>query len=151
MSHARQQIRDAVAAAVTGLATTGSSVHKTRMFKFEDDDLPALGVYTLSEDIERDTMKSSRQRRMLRVAVQIAVKQVSAVDDAIDDIAVEVEEALETAHAGRSGVWGKILDFALDSATITMSGDGDTRALGMVLAYTAVYRTVEGAPETIID
>ena len=54
MSHARQQIRDAVVAAVTGLATTGASVHKTRMFKFEDDDLPALGVYTLSEDIERE-------------------------------------------------------------------------------------------------
>lgn len=151
MSHARQQIRDAVATAVTGLSITGANVSKTRMFRFENDECPALSVYTLSEEIERDTMKPSRLRRILRVAVQIAVKQTDAIDAEIDDIAVEVETALEAAHAGGAGVWSQILDFALDSATITMSGDGDTRALGMVLAYTAVYRTVEGAPETIID
>ena len=62
MSHARQQIRDAVATAVTGLSITGANVSKTRMFRFENDECPALSVYTLSEEIERDTMKPSRLR-----------------------------------------------------------------------------------------
>ena len=59
MSHARQQIRDAVATAVTGLSIIGANVSKTRMFRFENDECPALAVYTLSEEIERDTNRDN--------------------------------------------------------------------------------------------
>lgn len=148
--HARQQIREAVKAAVTGLSITGSNVFTTRMHKFEDAGLPALAIYTLQEESDRDTIGTRKQERMLRVAVEIAVKQVSDTDEALDDIAAEVESALETTWQGGVGLWGLLRDFTLNSSVITMSTEGDQRSLGLVLTYTAIYRTVEGEPETII-
>ena len=151
--HARQQIREAVKAAVTGLSITGANVFTTRMHKFEDANLPALAIYTLQEEVYRDTMGPAgvrRQERMLRVAIEIAVKQVSDTDEALDDIAAEVEGAIETTWQGGAGLWALLRDFTLNSSVITMSTEGDQRALGLVLTYTAIYRTVEGEPETII-
>jgi hypothetical protein len=148
--HARQQIRDAVATALTGLSATGSNVFKTRVHKLEQETLPALLVYTLQEDAERETIGARKQQRALRVGVEIAVQQVSGIDAELDDIAVEVENALETAWQAASGIWASIRDLQLNSSVISMSGEGEQRALGMVLTYTVLYRTAEGVPETII-
>ena len=46
MAHARKQIRDAAAAAVTGLATTGGNVFVGRATRVPASELPALLVYT---------------------------------------------------------------------------------------------------------
>lgn len=148
--HAREQIRSAVATALTGLSATGSNVFMTRLHKFQATELPALAIYTLQEEVERATMGSRSQERALHVAVDIAIQQVSNVDSALDDISADVEDAMETAWQAGSGIWGTILDLTLNSSVVTMSGEGDQRALGMVLTYTVLYRTVEGEPETII-
>lgn len=150
MSHARQQIRDAVATAVTGLATTGSNVFKTRVHKLEQQSLPAVIVYTLQEDAQRETLSPRKQSRMVRVALDIAVQQIDAADAALDMIAAEIEVALEAAWQSRAGVWDFIRDITLNSTAIAMTGEGEQRALGMVLTYTCNYRTLEGAPETLI-
>jgi len=49
MSHARQQVRDAVVTAVTGLTTTSTRVYASRVYPH--DSLPSLAVYTLEEEI----------------------------------------------------------------------------------------------------
>ena len=136
MSHARQQIRDAVATAVTGLATTGSNVFKTRVHKLEQQSLPAVIVYTLQEDAQRETLSPRKQSRMVRVALDIAVQQIDAADAALDMIAAEIEVAVEAAWQGRAGAWEFIRDITLNSTAIAMTGEGEQRALGMVLTYT---------------
>lgn len=146
--HARAQIRAAVAAAVTGLERTGGNVFTTRLHKLEQQTLPALLVYTLSETSERDSLgPSPGQTRVLRVAVEIAVQQIATdgLDDILDDIAAEIETAID----GNAGLAALVKDVTLDSTTITMSGEGDQRALGMVLAFSAFYRTREGDPSTL--
>lgn len=149
--HARQQIRDAVATAVTGLSATGANVFKTRIHKLEQETLPALLVYTLQEEVAFETMTRPRaQQRVLRVAIEIAVQQVLGTDDALDDIAVAVEEAIDAAITAGAGIWATLRNVTLDSSVVTMSGEGEQRALGMVITYTVLYRTAEGAPETII-
>lgn len=147
MSHARQQIRDAVVTAVTGLATTGSNVFRTRVHPLEEQMLPALLVYTLDETSEPDAMGSSRGLdRSLRVAVEVAVQQLADIDNTMDTIAAEVE----TAIAANTGLAALVRDISLDSTTIVRSGEGEQRALGMQMAFTALYRTRRGAPETLI-
>lgn len=148
--HAREQIRSAVVTALTGLSTTGSNVFATRIHKLQATELPALAIYTLQEVVERETMKPRKQERSLRLAIDVAIQQVSDVDGALDDIAAEVEAAMETAWQAGSGIWASIRDLALNSSVVTMSGEGDQRALGMEITYTVLYRTAEGAPETII-
>ena len=56
MAHARQQIREAVLAAVTGLATTGANVFVNKITPQEAESLPNLLVYTNGEQSEADAM-----------------------------------------------------------------------------------------------
>ncbi|MEY2654030.1 MAG: hypothetical protein RLZZ524_1058, partial [Pseudomonadota bacterium] len=48
-NHLRQQIREAVAGAVTGLTTTGARVYQGRVYPLEDAQLPGLTVSSLAE------------------------------------------------------------------------------------------------------
>lgn len=58
MPHVRTQIRGVVATTLTGLATTGARVHPSRLWPLQKADLPALLVYTTSDqvDYERSTI-----------------------------------------------------------------------------------------------
>jgi len=96
MSHARQQIREAVATAVTGLTTTGSAVYETRVYAF--DVVPCLAVYTPSEEVwETDQAMgsdSNKQTRALSVVVEARTKKATLFDDQLDTICAEVEAAV---------------------------------------------------------
>jgi hypothetical protein len=90
-THARQQIREATATALTGLTTTGSRVFQSRMVPQES--LPCLLVTTNSEEINPQTI-GNRQERMLELVVHGYAKQTATVDDVLDQIALEVETAM---------------------------------------------------------
>ena len=51
-NHIRQQIRERVGTTLTGLTTTVSNVFKSRVYNLEDSKLPAIIIYTKSEDSE---------------------------------------------------------------------------------------------------
>jgi hypothetical protein len=147
MSHARKQIRDAVAIAVTGLALTGGNVFKTRIRPLEEESLPALLIYTMNEASDLLTMgPNGRVGRELRVAIEVALKQLSNVDDTLDEIAAQVEVAIATNSSLKTLT--KIIK--VTSTTIGKSGEGDQVALGMILEFTAEYHTSRLDPETII-
>lgn len=91
MSHARQQIRDAVVTTLTGLATTGSRVYSGRVHPL--DVLPALTVWTPDERIEYDAMGTT-QSRLLVLVVEGRARATASLDDTLDTIAAEVEAAM---------------------------------------------------------
>ena len=90
MPHVRQQIRDQVAALLTGLITTGDRVFKSRMRP--QDQLPCLLVITADEDVE--TGSSGSMDRTLSVVVRGFAKGNAGLDDTLDQIALEVETVL---------------------------------------------------------
>jgi len=97
MAHVRKMIRDNITSTLTGLSTTGSNVFQTRLFSLGENKLPAICVYTKAEASEYATMTRPRTLiRSLDVAVEFFVKSTANVDDAIDQIALEIEEALYT-------------------------------------------------------
>ena len=94
-NHIRQQIRERVRTTLTGLTTTGSNVYQSRVYNLEDSKLPAIIIYTKSEDSELLEMGSSRtMQRNLSLVVEAYVKANSNYDDTIDTIAKEVEAAM---------------------------------------------------------
>ena len=108
MTHVRQQIRDDIVTTLTGLATTGSNVFRSRIFPLEETNLPALCIYTKSEASEYDTIGLPRSvNRVLDVAVEAYVKGVSNYDNTLDTIAVEVEDniGLDLVNTGRVEVY----------------------------------------------
>lgn len=100
MSHPRTQIRAAVVALLTGLPITGANVFASRVRPFHDSELPALNVLTGGSNEQQLNLAGSGASQLdLTLTVEIRVKQADGVDDAIDDIAEEVELAMQTAPA----------------------------------------------------
>jgi hypothetical protein len=116
MAHVRKLIRDNVTTTLTGLSTTGSNVFQTRLFSLGENKLPAICIYTKSEAVEYVTITRPRtQIRTLDVAVEFFVKGTANVDDAIDAVALEIEEALYADPTrGGNAKDTKITDFEAD-------------------------------------
>lgn len=147
MAHVRKNIRDNITTTLTGLATTGSNVFQTRLFPIEESKVPALCIYTKSEQTEFATMARPRtQMRELEVMVEAYIKGTSELDNTIDTIAVEVEEAL-SADVTRGG-YAK--DTRITSVDIEFNGDAE-QSVGVARFTVAVdYATLENDIEAAV-
>ena len=95
MAHLRKQIRDNVVTALTGLSTTGSRVYASRVYPMAAANLPGLCVYAKSEEVETTTITRPRtQLRTLTLSVEGFAVATSGLDNTLDAISLEVEEAL---------------------------------------------------------
>jgi hypothetical protein len=118
MSHLRQLIRSNIVTAVTGLSATASRVYQTRIYPLEQSKLPGLCVYTRSESTEYVTIGlPRRQERTLEVVVEIYASALSGLDNTLDNISAQIEEALAT-DITRGG-------YAKDTKVIAFEADFD--------------------------
>jgi hypothetical protein len=146
MKHARQRIREAIAAALTGLATTGARVYVGRDLPLDaDTELPALCIYTRQDTPDYELATMTREvYRALEVTVNGYAK--STTDDELDKIAAEVETAI---YADQT-FGGLALGMSLGEQTIEATDEGD-RIVGRVeMLFTVAYRVAEGAPEAAL-
>ena len=147
MAHVRETIRSNIVTVLTGLTTTGSNVFESRHYPLETGNLPALCIYTLTEETEYATMTVPRtQLRTLNVAVEAYVQSTSSIDNTIDTIAVQVEEALD-ADLTRGG---NAKDTQVTAVDIDYSTEGD-QPLGIAKFNVVVlYETLENDVETAV-
>lgn len=148
MAHVRKQIRDAVITAVTGLTTTASNVFATRVYPLASAKLPGLCVYTAGEDADLEIMGSNRTlMRSLEVIIEAYAQGTTTVDDTLDTISKEIEEAL----AADAGVDALVKDIYLTRTDIDLDGGEGEKVTGAArLTFRAVYRTAENDVETAI-
>lgn len=145
MSHARQQIREAVATLVTGLTTTGSNVFQSRFYRVQASELPALFIYSTDESIERETIGTGPYlRRELSIQIEGMAKALDNLDDTLDTIGEEVEDALGgQLPAG-------VDDFRISSVSIDYSGEGEQPVGVIRMDFVARYQTAEDNSGSII-
>ena len=146
-NHIRQQIRERVGTTLTGLSTTGSNVYQSRVYNLENSDLPALIIYTRSEDTELLEMGSTRTlERNLSLVVEAYVKANSNYDDTIDTIAKEIESAMgaDVTHNNLAR------DSFLDSTEINYNGEGEQPIAVMTMVYNINYQTTEVAEDVAL-
>lgn len=136
MPHARQTLREAAAALVTGLASTGARVFQSRMVP--QTTLPCLLVVTNNETVDASAYEAQYERH-LDVVITGLAKASANVDDVLDQIALEVETAL--AANQRFVLSGIEIDF--DEALEKPVGR-------IAMTYSARYFTDAGAPGTIL-
>ena len=147
MAHVRKLIRDNITSTLTGLSTTGSNVFQTRFYPLAEAKLPALSIYTKSETTEYGTVNPPRtQIRTLDVTVEAYVSANTNVDDTLDTIAVEVEEALYT-DLTRGGYAKKTEITSFDA---DFSGDGENPVGVGRFSIEVVYVTLENDIETAV-
>lgn len=147
MAHVRKQIRDAVVTAVTGLSTTGSNVYRTRVYPIASGKLPGLAVYTNAETSTNETVTIPRTKsRTLEMVVECYVSGTANLDNTLDTIAVEVEEAL-TADVTLGGL---AKDTQLTTTEIELVGEGESVAGLIRLTFEIMYSTLENDVETAV-
>jgi len=145
MAHVRKAIREHVVTTITSLSTTGSNVYETRYFPLQTGNLPALIVYTLDETVEDYTLgqNTRTQFRALNLIIEAHCRGTANIDDTLDTIAEEVEEAMVT-DITRGG-------HAKDTKLVATEVDFDTASQKtglMRLTYLISYNTVENAVQT---
>lgn len=147
-THARQQVREAVAKALQNLPTTGTRVFTGRPDPLTPQEMPGLVVTTPNEQISDDFSSFSGGAVKYGRSMAILVTAYDAgrpIDDRLDRMALEIEQAL-----GADPTLGGILK-TLDLVRTDVSVDEATKRIGqLTLAFEAIYRTARGAPQTII-
>jgi hypothetical protein len=147
MAHVRKQIRSAMVTALTGLTTTGSNVFESRVYDLASAKLPAIAVYSVNENLAYQSIGSNRlQLRSSIFGVEIYVKSASGYDATLDQITVEVEEAL---YANRT-FGGLAQDMKVMSLNTEVSDQGDMPIIYGTLEVEIQYQTDENDPETAI-
>ena len=145
MAHVRKQIRDAIVTALTGLTTTGSNVFRSRIYPLEQAKLPGICIFTRSEAVEFDTLTMARSiNRVLDVQVEAYVSATANYDNTLDQIAVEVEEALSADVT----FGGLAKDTQVTAFEADFSGDGEQPVAVGRFTVTVQYRTAENDVET---
>lgn len=147
MAHVRKTIREYFGTNLTGLATTGSNVYESRVYTLQENTLPSLIVYTKSESSEPVVIGTDRlMSRELQVIVEGYCKLTANFDDLIDQISLEVEEAI----AADRTLGGLAKDTYLESTEIDFTGEGDKPVGFVTLSYLTNYYVQETNPDIAV-
>ncbi len=144
--HVRKQIRNAAKGVLQGLATTGDRVYISRVYPLAKANLPGLLVFTPAEDSAREDSPTDLMRDMI-LQVHGVVAISGNLEDEMDDIALEVEVALD--GLGLAGL-AKIYH-GIQGTVSTLAGEDVDKphgAIAMEFLYT--YRTVTGSPDVAV-
>lgn len=145
-THPRQQIREAVKAALVAASTAaGSRVYESRGIPWGMGELPAISVYSLNEQVDEGSRTTAPREldRTVNVAVDlvVSVPAQGAVDDVLDALALQVENAM---HADRT-LGGVASDLMLISTEMGTVEGGQRPIAAAQLVYAVQYFTL--APE----
>lgn len=147
MAHVRQQIRSILLSELVGLPTTGANVTANRIYPYSIDQLPALNVVIESESrMEDDDTMGTDQVRELTLIIEGRAIGDSALDDTLDDMAAEVEQAL----AQSIELAGLVRYLNYNGSEIDILKDGE-QLIGLVtLEYVVEYSVNFGQAQIAI-
>lgn len=144
MAHMRTQIRQAVVAALAGLPTTGTRVFVSSVYELRAADLPCLLVHTGDEpQIDPLDFSGASLQRQLLVMVKAMAKQAASIQDALDQMLLEVEGALALTTLG-----GLVKRLELKAVSTNESAALDTPAGELTATWLVTYITPTTNPDT---
>jgi hypothetical protein len=148
VAHQRKIIRHAVVDLLTKAGTSaGTRVQATRLDPHKKSELPAISVYTMREPVAPASAEHEPRELTREVEVEIsgwvAHSDAYPVDDAMDDLAEQIEAAMD----GDRFIGGAAAESILESTELAIQGEGAPLIGIVTLTYTVTYRTSPAAPE----
>lgn len=145
--HQRQAIRRAAVAALVDRTGAGGRVYPTRVLPARRLELPMIAVYTDDESIDGESASSAP--RNLDRAADLVIEALVAVpppriddpvtdfvDDAMDDMALQIEMAMDVDRY----LDDTVMDAVMSGTTTEVIQEGD-RLMGLVtLTYSVTYQ-----------
>jgi hypothetical protein len=142
MAHPRKLIRQAAVAVTTNATVAGARVYGTRVAPIRKTGLPAIAVYTEDEEVDQDSATTAPRelKRNLDLVFEafVAHTDALAVDDAMDDIAEQIEAAMD-ANRYLNGTAGESI--LVRTETGIADGSADPLIGVAKLTYAVTYRT----------
>lgn len=138
-THERKAIRAAVVAQLSGHTAAGTRVFPSRQPPVREVELPAICVYTDSEEVDEESANSAPRwlKRKAIVAIEVWAAAGDAVDDVLDALALEVETAMDSDDSlGGTAFWVWPTSTEIGITAIGKIPVGCCRML-----YTVTYKT----------
>lgn len=139
--HQRNVIRNAITAALTGATVAGANVFSTQKLLYVQDDLPAIAVYAQNETSTWDQTAPRELDRKSIFVVESIVDAGENVDDAMDDIAEEIEVVMDTDPFFKVATVASAYQSHLTASEMMSLEDGDREIGILTLTYQVSYRT----------
>lgn len=137
MTHPRKTIRDKVTTLVTGLTTTGTNVFPSRVYPIESSKLPALLIYTGSEEASEDDSMGNSRVIEAEVNIEVRSGKSSGLDDQLDTILEEVQAAMASDRKLSGSLIRRAQYQGIEGPE--WSDEGDKEHAVMVIQYIATY------------
>jgi hypothetical protein len=151
MAHQRKLIRDNRVAALKNATAAGMRVFPTRLDPLKPTELPAISVYTLSEETDEASADTAPReiKRTLELEVRLWVAHSDGVhlDDAVDALAEQVEAVMDADRY----FGGTVSDSYLKKVEMEVDEDTDPLIGVARMFYAATYRTSPAAPGGLDD
>ncbi len=145
VQHARTTILEALVKTLSNLPTTDDNVFTNRPGELEGEELPGLVIVMPSEKVVADAGDSSTtQHRQAEFRV-IGFDRGEDMEQRLNRIALEVEDAIFADVTLGVGVKA----IGLDGLEITVE-DGTQHVGAIEMRFALLYRTAEGSPENIV-
>lgn len=143
-NHLHRQIREAVAADLTGLTTSAAHVYPNRLHPFEASSLPGLRISIESDSVSPLTVHQPHmQDHQLVLVVECVAKASADLDDICDLMSQEVEVAL----AGGVTVGSATIYPVLSGSEFDQEAAG-TPAGAKRLTFQVEYACLNTTPDT---
>jgi hypothetical protein len=149
--HVRQQLRQAIAAALSGLPSTGANVFPGREWPADERAYPGLLIYARGGRSTFDSMAADDADVILEREEQVVIEGIVrakggegavSLDDQLDAIAAEVEPIVMT----DPGIAALLDRRELVETVIDVQIGGDARLGSVRLTYRVMYSTAAGDP-----
>lgn len=149
MTHVRTQIRKGVISLLkANIPSVGGRVFSSRISAFRENELPAISVYTRSENSRRSShTPSARLMRTVQLTIFCIVPRGDDYDDRIDELSSEVERLILTDTINIHVDNRNAQDVSLISTTMDFDGAGTAEHASINLTYDLIYTTREGEPD----
>lgn len=157
VAHQRKIVRKAVASRIAFANTSaGTRVTATRVEPHRNVKLPAISVYTLSESVDPSVSSTREIVRQLRLEVVgwVTHSETVPADDAMDDLAEQIEAAMEldpyfTVNGEASVEMSRLVDTSMQM--LEDDGRSDPMVGIVTLTYEMTYRTSRAEPTGLDD
>jgi hypothetical protein len=153
MAHVRAQITAAAAAALTGLATTGTRVHVARPADnaLPQSGLPALLIYADQESVDTSPTVFAwpfRQERTLEVRIEALAEDAGAIEATLATMLSEIEAGLNASQA--TNTLGGLIPAGLRLTGVEVLREAEAEVIvgRLITIWTGTYYTYSNAPET---
>lgn len=143
MAHCRTQIRNAIKALLLPLPALGGRVFTSRFSNLQLAEVPAVVIYGGEENVLSADIHDTLLERDYNVNVSIKASSVSNIDTLLDDLAEDVELAIDA----NLTLDGKVQSIVLTGSNIQIEEDAEVPVGEALLQYQVKYFTQVGAPD----